>query len=84
MGITIAIPDKSLTPLGYSTLRKTHWGTLRSVLNSWCADFGTSFVYDYSSLDPIVREVGLRQPVLSSAMNTIANTARVIKAGRAD
>lgn len=81
MGITIAIPDKSLTPMGYSTLRKTHWGTLRSVLNSWCADFGTSFVYDYTSLDPVVREVGLRNSVLSSAINVIANTAKVIKAG---
>lgn len=81
MGITIAIPDKSLTPMGFSTLRKAHWGTLRSVLNSWCADFGTSFVYDYTSLDPVVREVGLRNPVLSSAINVVANTAKVIKAG---
>jgi hypothetical protein len=81
MGITIAIPDKSMTPLGYSTLRKAHWGTLRSVLKSWCADFGTSFVYDYTSLAPVIREVQLRAPVLSSSIKVIANTAKIIKLG---
>ena len=81
MGITILIPDKSLTPQGFSTLRKTHWGTLREVLKNWCADFGTSFVYDYTSLAPIIREVSLRQPILSSSIDIIANTAKVIKLG---
>jgi hypothetical protein len=31
-----------------STIRKTYEGTLRSVLNSWCQDFGYSFYWDYS------------------------------------
>ena len=30
-------------------IRKTYEGTLRSVLNSWCQDFGYSFYWDYSA-----------------------------------
>lgn len=35
-------------PINDSTIRKTYEGTLRSVLNSWCQDFGYSFYWDYS------------------------------------
>ena len=36
-------------PINDSTIRKTYEGTLRSVLNSWCQDFGYSFHWDYLS-----------------------------------
>lgn len=36
-------------PISNSTVKKTYEGTLRSVLNSWCQDFGVSFYWDYSS-----------------------------------
>jgi hypothetical protein len=38
----------SSCPISDSTIRKTYEGTLRSVLNSWCQDFGYSFYWDYS------------------------------------
>jgi len=39
----------SSCPINDSTVRQTYEGTLRSVLNSWCQDFGYSFYWDYSS-----------------------------------
>jgi len=39
----------SSCPISDSTIRKTYEGTLRSVLNSWCQDFGYSFYWDYSA-----------------------------------
>ena len=81
MQIDIKINDKSKTPSGVSTLRRSYWGTLREVLKSWCADFGVSFVYDYSLLKPTVREVDLSRPTLSNEIDQIANLAKLIKAG---
>ena len=37
----------SSCPITNSEVRKTYEGTLRSVLNSWCQDFGYSFYWDY-------------------------------------
>jgi len=39
----------SSCPIRDSKTRKTYEGTLRSVLNSWCQDFGYSFYWDYSA-----------------------------------
>jgi hypothetical protein len=39
----------SSCPIKDSGIRKTYEGTLRSVLNSWCQDFGISFYWDYSN-----------------------------------
>jgi hypothetical protein len=39
----------SSCPINNSAIRKTYEGTLRSVLNSWCQDFGYSFYWDYSA-----------------------------------
>jgi hypothetical protein len=43
-----AVQGFSNCPINDSTIRKTYEGTLRSVLNSWCQDFGYSFYWDYS------------------------------------
>lgn len=78
-GIDILIPDKSRPPNGEkSTLRKSHWGTLRSVLKSWCADFGTSFTYDYTQLVPTILEVPLGIPTRSATIQDIAAIAKLI------
>jgi hypothetical protein len=39
----------SSCPIDDTAVKKTYEGTLRSVLNSWCQDFGYSFYWDYSS-----------------------------------
>jgi hypothetical protein len=39
----------SSCPINDNKIRKTYEGTLRSVLNSWCQDFGYSFYWDYST-----------------------------------
>lgn len=39
----------SSCPISNSSIKKTYEGTLRSVLNSWCQDFGYSFYWDYSA-----------------------------------
>jgi hypothetical protein len=39
----------SLCPITDDKVRKTYEGTLRSVLNSWCQDFGYSFYWDYKN-----------------------------------
>jgi len=48
-----AIPSSvsgfSSCPINNDKIKKTYEGTLRSVLNSWCQDFGVSFYWDYSS-----------------------------------
>jgi hypothetical protein len=36
-------------PINDSKVKQTYEGTLRSVLNSWCQDFGYSFYWDYTS-----------------------------------
>jgi hypothetical protein len=36
-------------PINDSTIRQTYEGSLRSVLNSWCQDFGYSFYWDYTN-----------------------------------
>lgn len=38
----------SSCPISDSKIKKTYEGSLRSVLNSWCQDFGYSFYWDYS------------------------------------
>ena len=81
MDIEINIGDRSKSPNGVSTLRKSYWGTLRSVLKSWCADFGISFVYDYTRLKPTVREISLSNATLTSDLETIAAEAKLIRAG---
>ena len=83
MGINIKIPDLSVAkaPSGQrvSFLRKSHWGTLRSVLNSWCTDFGISFVYDYTQLTPTILPIDLGVATRSQLINDIAATAKLIK-----
>ena len=39
----------SSCPISDDKIKKTYEGTLRSVLNSWCQDFGYSFYWDYSN-----------------------------------
>jgi hypothetical protein len=39
----------SSCPISDKKIRQTYEGTLRSVLNSWCQDFGYSFYWNYSS-----------------------------------
>jgi len=39
----------SSCPINNSDIKKTYEGTLRSVLNSWCQDFGLSFYWDYKN-----------------------------------
>jgi hypothetical protein len=39
----------SSCPISDSTIRQTYEGSLRSVLNSWCQDFGYSFYWNYST-----------------------------------
>jgi hypothetical protein len=45
---TAGVAGVSSCPIANSSVRKTYEGTLRSVLNSWCQDFGLSFYWDYS------------------------------------
>lgn len=50
-------------PIKELSIRKTYEGSLRSVLNSWCQDFGISYYWDYSS-DSLVF-FDLKSPVFS-------------------
>jgi hypothetical protein len=82
MGINILIEDPSYDPATQiHALRKSHWGTLRSVLKSWCADFGITFYYDYSVLAPTIRGIDLTKDVLASKIQIISNTIKTIKSG---
>jgi hypothetical protein len=45
---TAGVAGVSSCPISNSSVKKTYEGTLRSVLNSWCQDFGFSFYWDYS------------------------------------
>jgi hypothetical protein len=45
---TAGVNGISSCPINDSKIRKTYEGTLRSVLNSWCQDFGISYYWDYS------------------------------------
>jgi len=47
-GIT-GVSGFSSCPISDATIRQTYEGTLRSVLNSWCQDFGYSFYWNYST-----------------------------------
>jgi hypothetical protein len=47
-GIT-GVSGFSNCPISDKKIRQTYEGTLRSVLNSWCQDFGYSFYWNYSS-----------------------------------
>ena len=76
--IIINIPDISIFN-GKSTLRNSYWGTLRKVLQDWCADFGMSFTYDYRNLVPTINPVYLGNNVLSGNIDLIASTAKLIK-----
>ena len=82
-GIKINIPDLSRQrgPSGedISFLRKSHWGTLREVLNNWCTDFGITFSYDYTSLTPTINPVDLGSPTRTKLLDEIAAAAKVIK-----
>jgi hypothetical protein len=46
---TAGVAGISSCPISDSGVRKTYEGTLRSVLNSWCQDFGISYYWDYSN-----------------------------------
>jgi len=61
----------SSCPINDSTIRKTYEGTLRSVLNSWCQDFGYSFHWDYSSNSLVFFD--LKISVFSIPENVIDN-----------
>ena len=80
MGITINIQDLSIQN-GISTLRKSHWGTLREVLNNWCADFGISYVYDYTQELPVVWPIEIGNPARADLIRRIGDTAKLIKSG---
>ena len=76
MKIKIDIPDLSVNGAGAPLLRRTYWGTLREVLQKWCADFGISFTYDFSELKPTVLGVNTRIDTLTKRLNQIASQAR--------
>jgi hypothetical protein len=44
-----AVSGFSSCPISDSKVKQTYEGTLRSVLNSWCQDFGYSFYWDYTA-----------------------------------
>jgi len=81
-GITLDIADPSFADdKDIFVLRKSHWGTLRSVLKSWCADFGITFCYDYTSPTPIIRGISLSDNVLAGKIAVISNLAKTIASG---
>jgi hypothetical protein len=75
MKIDIDIPDLSLNGAGAPLLRRTYWGTLREVLQKWCADFGIAFTYDFSDIKPKVLGINTRIDVLTNRLNTLASLA---------
>lgn len=60
---TAGIAGITSCPISDSSVRKTYEGTLRSVLNSWCQDFGVSFYWDYSGNKLVFFD--LKNPVFS-------------------
>ena len=85
-GIDINIFDKSEIN-GVSYLRKNFTGTLRKVLNDWCALFGCTFYYDFAqelataNERPTVGEIDLNSPARGKTLDQISSTAKLIKAG---
>ena len=45
----VSVPGFSTCPINNDEVKKTYEGTLRSVLISWCQDFGYSFYWDYKN-----------------------------------
>jgi hypothetical protein len=60
---TAGVSGITSCPITDSLVRKTYEGTLRSVLNSWCQDFGVSFYWDYSNNKLVFFD--LKNPVFS-------------------
>ena len=87
MGIDLQINDPSYDEgKNIHALRKSHWGTLRSVLQNWCADFGLTFYYDYrppqngQALHTIIG-LDLSVDVLASKIAVISNLVKTIAQG---
>jgi len=53
----------SSCPISDSKVKQTYEGSVRSVLNSWCQDFGYSFYWDYSA--NTLRFFDAKSPVFS-------------------
>ena len=77
MGIVIDIPDLSLVR-GIPYLRRNYSGPLRKVLSDWCADFGITWSWDYSSLIPRAFGINLRFGTNAQQIGVIATTAKLI------
>ena len=81
MGIMIDIPDLSLVS-GIPYLRRNYSGPLRKVLTDWCADFGITWAWDYTSLIPRVFGINLRYGTRAQAIGVISTTAKLIRSQR--
>jgi len=79
-GIDIQIKDKSFIN-NQSFVRRAFQGTLRKVLNDWCALFGVSFYFDFTNKKPTVKHIDLSNAAKTATMQDIAAAAKLIKAG---
>ncbi len=59
--------------------RKSYTGTLRTVLQNWCNDFGVSFIYDCFSNTPKIKQIDLRSVKSQDRIQTIKSTAKGIQ-----
>ena len=66
----------------YSPYRKDYTGTLREVLNAWCADFGYSFTWNIYKPEPEVIGVSLTTAITS--ISKIKKAVESIKSAQAD
>lgn len=66
---TAGVAGVSSCPISNSSVKKTYEGTLRSVLNSWCQDFGFSFYWDYSQNKVVFFD--LKNPVFNIPDNVL-------------
>ena len=59
--------------------RKSYTGTLRTVLQNWCNDFGVSFIYDCFSNTPKIKQIDLQSDKNQNKIQTIKSTAKGIQ-----
>ena len=74
----ISVKENTLTDKtyenGYSPYRRDYTGTLREVLNAWCADFGYSFTWNIYNEAPEI--IGIS---LTTALTSVSNLKSLVE-----
>ena len=77
-GITIQISNRA------PNYKANYTGTLREVLDKWCADFGFTYIWDYSFMPGRVLGIDLTTNSLNGDVKEIEASVRAMKSTKVD